>query len=60
MTKVTKKKKPGRPATGTDPIIAARMPKPLIKEIDAWANGRGIKRSDALRQLVELALSKSP
>jgi hypothetical protein len=50
-------KKRGRPATGKDPLVNARMPLPLIKSIDGWAakNTDG-SRSEAIRRLVELGL----
>jgi hypothetical protein len=51
-----KKKKRGRPATGKDPHIAARMPPSLIADIEAWAVWNSISRSEAFRRLVELGL----
>ena len=53
--KVTPKKR-GRPATGKDPLVSTRMPTALIGEIDAWANRGAVKRSEAIRRLVELGL----
>jgi hypothetical protein len=51
------KKRPGRPATGKDPMVTARMPPEMIQSIEAWAayNG-GAARSAAIRRLVELGL----
>jgi len=49
----------GRPATGNDPVVSHRMPAALIREVEAWADGRRISRSDAVRLLIELGLSKS-
>jgi metal-responsive CopG/Arc/MetJ family transcriptional regulator len=34
------------------------MPMALIAEIDAWADGSDVKRSEAIRRLVELGLKK--
>jgi hypothetical protein len=53
-----KKRRPGRPATGKDPMVGVRMSEGLQKEIRAWA----AKQEDnpplatAIRRLVELAL----
>jgi hypothetical protein len=55
--KVAPKKRRGRPATGKDPHIAARMPPALIAEVEAWATANDTTRSDAIRQLVEIGLS---
>jgi hypothetical protein len=55
--KVAPKKKRGRPpAGGRDPHIAARMPSPLIAEVEAWATANDTTRSEAFRRLVELGL----
>ena len=55
--KVAPKKRRGRPATGKDPHIAARMPAPLIAEVDTWAAANDTTRSEAFRRLVELGLT---
>jgi hypothetical protein len=55
--KVAPKKRRGRPATGKDPHIAARMPPALIAEVKAWAAANDTTRSDAFRRLVELGLT---
>jgi hypothetical protein len=55
--KVAPKKRRGRPATGKDPHIAARMPPGLIAEVEAWAAANETSRSDAFRRLVELGLT---
>jgi len=57
-TKVVPKKRRGRPGTGKDPHMAARMPPGLIAEVEAWAAGNDTSRSDAFRRLVELGLKK--
>jgi hypothetical protein len=49
-------KKRGRPGTGKDPHMAARMPPALIAEVQAWALANDTSRSDAFRRLVELGL----
>ena len=55
--KVAPKKRRGRPATGKDPHVAARMPPDLIAEVEAWATANDASRSEAIRRLVELGLS---
>jgi hypothetical protein len=54
--KVTPKKR-GRPATGRDPFLTARVPSDVIKAIEAWARGNDISRSEAIRQLLEAGLA---
>jgi hypothetical protein len=56
IKKVTPKKR-GRPAIGKDPLVSTRMPTVLIADIDAWADRSNIKRSEAIRRLVELGLT---
>jgi hypothetical protein len=51
--KVMPKKRRGRPATGKDPQVIARMPAALIASIDKWAAERDINRSEAIRLLLE-------
>jgi hypothetical protein len=58
--KVAPKKSRGRPATGKDPHIAARMPPALIAAVEAWATANDTSRSDAFRRLVELGLTMVP
>jgi hypothetical protein len=57
--KVTPKKSRGRPATGKDPHVTARMPHALIAQVEAWAVANDASRSEAIRRLVELGLSKA-
>ena len=52
-----KPKKRGRPATGKDPLIGARLPPALITKLDAWAGRESIGRSEAMRRLLEQALA---
>lgn len=51
-------KKRGRPATGRDPVSAVRLPVELTAEVDKWAEGHKANRSEAIRRLVEIGLSK--
>lgn len=57
--KVTPKRR-GRPATGKNPLVSTRMPTALIEEIDAWADSGEVKRSEAIRRLVEIGLKAKP
>jgi len=52
-----KRKSPGRPATGTHPLVGARFPKSEIARIDRWAAANGTSRSEAIRRLVTDALA---
>jgi Arc/MetJ-type ribon-helix-helix transcriptional regulator len=52
-----KRKKAGRPATGTEPLYGVRISKALMAEIEQWAGKNGAaSRSEAIRRLVELGL----
>jgi Arc/MetJ-type ribon-helix-helix transcriptional regulator len=53
---VTPKKKRGRPATGRDPHVTARLPQELIDAIELWAEKSSVSRSEAIRRLVEIGL----
>ena len=56
-----KRKKAGRPATGTEPLYGVRIADALMKQIMDWAKTQGATRSDAIRRLVELGLKfKAP
>ena len=49
--------KPGRPATGTEPLYGVRIGDDLINQIMEWASANGmLSRSEAIRRLVELGL----
>jgi hypothetical protein len=52
------RKRPGRPATGQDPVTAIRLSSQLRADVDAWAAGQDDKpgRSEAIRRLVERGL----
>jgi Ribbon-helix-helix protein, copG family len=51
-----KRKKPGRPATGTEPLYGIRMGDQLMAEIERWAEANSVSRSEAIRRLVEIGL----
>ena len=52
-----KRKKAGRPATGTEPLYGVRIPDSLMTEIRSWAKSNDAKsRSEAIRRLVETGL----
>ena len=55
--KVIPKRRPGRPATGRDPIVVVRLAPVMIAAIDAWANKADLTRSEAIRRLIDEALS---
>ena len=57
-TKNVVRKRPGRPATGQDPVTAIRLSSELRKSVDAWAAKQEDLpgRSEAIRRLVELGL----
>jgi hypothetical protein len=52
-----KLRKRGRPASGSDPLRAVRLPKKLLRAIDAWIATRpGMSWSKAIRCLIFLGL----
>jgi hypothetical protein len=56
-----KRKKAGRPATGTEPLYGVRIADALMKQIMDWTKAQGATRSEAIRRLVELGLKvKTP
>ena len=59
--KVVPKKGRGRPATGRDPVTAIRLSADLRATVDKWAAKQEDTpgRSEAIRRLVEIGLSKS-
>jgi hypothetical protein len=59
-TVTQKRRKPGRPATGHDPVMTARVPETFKARFTAWAKSKGMARSEALRQLIEQALAAAP
>ena len=52
------KRRPGRPATGKDPMVGVRMSEDLQVAIMAWANKQPDepKLATAIRRLVEIGL----
>jgi hypothetical protein len=58
--KLPAKRGPGRPATGRDPTITGRVPENVISAMDEWAERRGVTRSTAMAQLIELGLKHAP
>lgn len=56
-----KRKKPGRPATGTDPLMGFRASPVMRAAVVKWAENQPDKPSlsEAIRRLVEIGLSKS-
>jgi hypothetical protein len=52
------RKRPGRPATGQDPVTAIRLSSQLRANVDAWAASQDDEpgRSEAIRRLIELGL----
>jgi hypothetical protein len=51
-----KRKKVGRPATGTEPLYGVRISDDLMGRIERWADENSATRSEAIRRLVELGL----
>ena len=53
------RKRPGRPATGQDPVTAIRLSEEMRAEIDAWAEQQNDEpgRSEAIRRLIEIGLT---
>ena len=49
-----------RRRTGLDPISAVKLSERLTASVDAWAEGQGLTRSDAICKLVELGLKIAP
>lgn len=44
---------PGRPATGRDPVLAFRLPIALKKRVEKEAETNGEKPADTLRRIVD-------
>jgi predicted DNA-binding protein len=55
---VVPKRKPGRPATGRDPVTAIRLSPEIRARLDNWRRQQEDlpSRSEAIRRLVELGL----
>lgn len=56
MSNAVVHKKKGRPATGQDPVTAIRLAPDLLTRIDTWAAAHEMRRSEAIRALIEAAL----
>jgi Arc/MetJ-type ribon-helix-helix transcriptional regulator len=54
---VTQKRRPGRPATGHDPVMTVRLPKELTERIDRHAKSRDETRSEVMRRILEAGLA---
>jgi len=52
-----KRKKPGRPAPGTEPLYGVRIADELMGRIEKWAEENSASRSEVIRRLVELGLN---
>jgi Arc/MetJ-type ribon-helix-helix transcriptional regulator len=52
-------KRPGRPATGRDPVLTVRLPLAVRSAIETWAKQQKDRpsRSEAIRRLIEIALN---
>jgi hypothetical protein len=48
---------PGRPPTGSDPVVTLRLPQQLIDMLDSVAKAEGATRSDVMRELLEFGLN---
>ena len=59
---VNEKKERGRPKRegGVDPLVAARLPRNVVEQVDAWAVKNGHTRSGGVRALIELGLTVTP
>lgn len=57
-----RKGKPGRPRIGGDvaTAVAVRLPAEILAQVDEWAASNDLKRSDAIRDLIERALTATP
>jgi hypothetical protein len=51
------KKKMGRPATGHDPVMSARIPGEMIEAVEKWAADNGCSRSQAVAIMIEAGLA---
>ena len=54
---VDKKRSRGRPATGHDPMISARIPVDVLSKLDEWAAVNECTRSAAVAILLAKALA---
>ena len=52
MASISVKRKRGRPATGTDPLVCARLPEDLIAAFNSFAQREELTRSEVIRVAV--------
>lgn len=55
MSRINAGKKAGRPRVDSEEV-SARFQRPLLNALEKWAIARSLKRSEALRELITLAL----
>ena len=51
-----RRRKPGRPRTGHEPVMTVRLPAVVIGRIGRWAAELGVNRSMIVRLLIEHAM----
>ena len=57
---IVKQKKMGRPVTiAGGELVGLRLPSELLTVIDAYAGANGLKRSEAIRHLIEFGLANT-
>lgn len=58
---IPKQRKPGRPATGNDPVRAIRLSDEFLAKVDGWSVRQEDKpsRSEGIRRLVEMGLTST-
>ncbi|MPZ31453.1 MAG: ribbon-helix-helix protein, CopG family [Rhodospirillales bacterium] len=56
--KVLLKRRPGRPATGVDPLVTVRLPAEMIAALDQRAAAEAVSRSEIIRRFCGLGLAK--
>jgi hypothetical protein len=52
-----KKRGRGRPATGRDPAVTARIPPETLERVAKWSEANDCSRSEAIVQLIERGLA---
>lgn len=57
MSITVSQKRRGRPPTGETPRVGVRLESDLLREVDGWADKKGVSRSDAIRYLLQLAVA---
>jgi hypothetical protein len=51
------KRRPGRPATGTNPAVSARLRPEVLAKVEIWAAAKGVSVSQAVARLIEHGLA---